>query len=160
MVFQEGFLSACAISTFWRMGAARYVLKGAGMRALVVDDSSSVRAILKRILCEPGFEVTTVSNGSDALAMMAQLDLDLVLIDWNIPGMKGFDLLREIRRQSRYEQVKVVMVTTEANEADMSHALVAGANEYIMKPFTPDVVYDKLRLVGLPVPHGEEVVCA
>jgi len=129
------------------------------MHALVVDDSASMRAILKRTLSERGFEVAAAGSGSDALLLMAQRPLDLVLIDWNMPGMNGFDLLREIRRQTRYEAVKVVMVTTETNKAEMSHALAAGANEYIMKPFTPDVVYDKLRLAGLPVAHAEAVEC-
>jgi len=129
------------------------------MHALVVDDSASMRAILKRTLNEGGFAVTTASNGSDALTVMAQLPPELVLIDWNMPGMNGFELLREIRRQSRYEAVKLIMVTTETNKAEMSHALAAGANEYIMKPFTPDVVYDKLRLAGLPVPQAEAVEC-
>lgn len=127
------------------------------MHALIVDDSSSMRAILKRALAERGFAVTAASNGSDALALMAERAPDLVLVDWNMPGMNGFELLREIRRQSRYASVKVVMVTTETNKAEMSHALAAGANEYIMKPFTPDVVYDKLRLAGLPVAHAEAV---
>jgi two-component system chemotaxis response regulator CheY len=127
------------------------------MRALVVDDSASMRAILKRTLAERGFEVVAAAGGSDALLLLAKQDLDLVLIDWNMPGMNGFELLREIRRQPRYAQVKLVMVTTETNKAEMSHALAAGADEYIMKPFTPDVVYDKLRLAGLPVPEAQLV---
>jgi len=127
------------------------------MHALIVDDSASMRAILKRTLSERGFEVTAAGNGSDALTLMAQLAPHLVLVDWNMPGMNGFELLCEIRRQPRYASVKVVMVTTETNKAEMSHALAAGADEYIMKPFTPDVVYDKLRLAGLPVPHSEAV---
>jgi two-component system chemotaxis response regulator CheY len=127
------------------------------MRALVVDDSASMRAILKRTLADRGFEVAAAPSGSDALLLLAKQDLDLVLIDWNMPGMNGFELLREIRRQPRYAAVKLVMVTTETNKAEMTHALAAGADEYIMKPFTPDVVYDKLRLAGLPVPQAELV---
>jgi two-component system chemotaxis response regulator CheY len=130
------------------------------MRALVVDDSASMRAILKRTLAERGFEVAAAPSGLDALRMMAQQNPDLVLIDWNMPGMNGFDLLREIRRQPSYAQVKLVMVTTETNKAEMTHALAAGADEYIMKPFTPDVVYDKLRVAGLPVPYAESIACA
>ena len=129
------------------------------MHALVVDDSPSMRAILKRTLSERAFDVTTAGNGSDALTAMAQLAPDLVLIGWNMPGMNGFELLREIRRQSRYRAVKLIMVTSEANEAEMAHALAGGADEYIMRPFIPDVLYDKLRVAGLPVPHAEAVEC-
>jgi len=129
------------------------------MRALVVDDSASMRAILKRTLIERGFEVAAAPGGTDALRLLGEQQLDLVLIDWNMPGMNGFDLLREIRRQPCYANVKLVMVTTETNKAEMTHALAAGADEYIMKPFTPDVVYDKLRLAGVPVPHPETVTC-
>jgi two-component system, chemotaxis family, chemotaxis protein CheY len=132
------------------------------MRALVVDDSASMRAILKRTLRERGFEVAAAGNGSDALLIMAQQDhdLDVVLIDWNMPGMNGFELLREIRRQPRYDRIKLLMVTTETSRAEMLHALAAGADEYITKPFTPDVVYDKLRLAGLPVARAESVAWA
>jgi two-component system, chemotaxis family, chemotaxis protein CheY len=130
------------------------------MRALVVDDSASMRAILRRTLQERGFEIVTSSSGIDALATLGQQKLDLVLIDWNMPGMNGFELLQRIRREPNYAAVKLVMVTTETNKAEMVHALNAGANEYIMKPFTPEVVYDKLRLAGLPVPAPEEMECA
>ena len=76
-------------------------------------------------------------------------DFDLILIDWNMPEMDGFELLRRIRPQPRYDRTKIMMVTTETGMGQMSEALAAGANEYIMKPFTFDVVRDKLRLLGL-----------
>lgn len=125
------------------------------MRALVVDDSAFTRAILKRTLAERGFEVVAAPGGSDALRLLSQQVLDLVLIDWNMAGMNGFNLLREIRRQPRYAKIKLVIMTTENTEAEMKHALAAGADEYIMKPFTADVVYNKLRLAGVPVPPSE-----
>lgn len=130
------------------------------MKALVVEDSAATRAILQRTLREGGFVVVAAGNGSDALLLMAQHDLDLVVMDWNLPGMKGFDLVREIRRQPRYDKIKLVMLTTETNPAERSHALAAGAAECIAKPFTPAVVYDKLRRAGLPVPHAATIACA
>jgi two-component system, chemotaxis family, chemotaxis protein CheY len=75
--------------------------------------------------------------------------VDLILIDWNMPVMNGFDLLQRIRSEGKYGPTKVVMVTTETALAEMSNALAAGADEYIMKPFTPAVIADKLRLMGL-----------
>jgi two-component system chemotaxis response regulator CheY len=120
------------------------------MRALVVDDSSAMRAVLRIILKKQNFEVVEAKDGLDALRVLQRMDVvDLMLIDWNMPGMNGFDLLQQVRGEARYGPTKVVMVTTETALAEMSNALAAGADEYIMKPFTPDVVADKLRLVGL-----------
>ena len=120
------------------------------MRALVVDDSSAMRAVLRMILKKQNFEVVEAKDGLEALQVLQRIELvDLMLIDWNMPGMNGFELLQNVRGNGRYGPTKVVMVTTETALAEMSNALAAGADEYIMKPFTPDVVTDKLRLIGL-----------
>ncbi len=120
------------------------------MRALIVDDSSAMRAILRMMLKAQGFEVQEAKHGLDALSVLAASEpFDLALVDWNMPVMNGFQLLQGIRRDIRYNSMHVVMVTTETSTREMSEALAAGANEYIMKPFTVDVVTDKLRLMGL-----------
>jgi len=120
------------------------------MRALVVDDSSAMRSILRAALKKHGFEVVEAKHGVDALAVLAQPGaFHLILIDWNMPEMDGFELLRRLRSQPRYAATKIMMVTTETGMHQMSDALAAGANDYIMKPFTFDVVGDKLRLIGL-----------
>ena len=120
------------------------------MRALVVDDSSAMRAILALTLGKAGFEVLRAKDGQEALGLLAGAGpLELILIDWNMPGMNGLELLRRIRSQPALERTRILMVTTETGLAQMSEALEAGANEYIMKPFTADVVIDKLRLAGL-----------
>jgi len=120
------------------------------MRALVVDDSSAMRAILRMTLKKQGFEVTEAKHGLDALSVLAGAgEFDLVLIDWKMPEMDGFELLHRIRAQTRFDRTRIMMVTTETCVEQMSEALSAGADDYIMKPFTFDVVADKLRLVGL-----------
>ncbi len=120
------------------------------MRALVVDDSSAMRAVLRLILKKRDFQVSEAKNGLDALQVLEPADpFDLILIDWNMPSMNGFELLQRIRQEARHKPTKIVMVTTETAMAEMSHALDAGADEYIMKPFTPDIIFDKLQLVGL-----------
>ena len=120
------------------------------MRALVVDDSSAMRALLRMALKKQGFEVAEAKHGLDALLVLAAPgEFELILIDWNMPQMDGFELLRRVRAEPRHDRTQIMMVTTETGMDQMSEALAAGANDYIMKPFTFDVVADKLRLVGL-----------
>jgi two-component system chemotaxis response regulator CheY len=120
------------------------------MRALVVDDSSTMRAILRISLKKRGFEVLEAKNGVDALAVLTESEpVDVMLVDWNMPEMNGFDLLSRVRLNPQYDKTKIMMVTTETGMSEMSKALDAGANEYIMKPFTSVVVGEKLQLLGL-----------
>ncbi|HTV65684.1 MAG TPA: response regulator [Bryocella sp.] len=120
------------------------------MRCLVVDDSSAMRAILHRLLAREGFEIVEARDGLEALSVIHGLDgLELVLIDWNMPVMNGLELLRRIRSEPRYDSARIVMVTTESDVTHIAEALNAGASEYIMKPFTPEIIADKLRLLGL-----------
>ena len=119
------------------------------MRALVVDDSSTMRAILRIALKKRSFEVLEAKNGVHALTVLETAEpVDLMLLDWNMPEMNGFELLTNVRQDHKYDNAKIMMVTTETSMCEMSKALEVGANEYIMKPFTPDVVTSKLDLLG------------
>jgi len=123
------------------------------MRALVVDDSTAIRSYLRKILTPYGFEVLEAKNGREGLQQLReQSGIDLVLLDWNMPVMNGIDLLRLIRSEPNLSSVCVMMVTTENDLHEISQALEMGANEYVMKPFTPDIIADKLTLLGFPVP--------
>jgi two-component system chemotaxis response regulator CheY len=118
--------------------------------ALVVDDSRAIRMILSRTLRELGFDVREAGNGADALAALsAGPAADLVMADWNMPVMDGLELLRRIRASTDFPAVPVIMVTTEAEIGQMAAALEAGATEYIMKPFTTEILAGKLRMAGL-----------
>ncbi len=120
------------------------------MRALVVDDSSAMRAFLKMILRGVGYEVSEARNGREGLQALAVASLpELILLDWNMPEMNGFEMLHELRAEPHYSGIKVMMVTTETEMGEMSRALAAGADEYVMKPFTRDVILAKLDLLGL-----------
>jgi two-component system chemotaxis response regulator CheY len=120
------------------------------MRALIVDDSSAMRAYLKMILKAGGFEVSDARNGQEALAVLRAAERpDVVLLDWNMPEMDGFETLRALRAERRWDEIKVMMVTTETEMVEMARALDAGADEYVMKPFTREVIFDKLELLGL-----------
>ena len=119
------------------------------MRALVVDDSSTMRAILKIALKKRSFDVLEAKNGLHALTVLAAADpIDLMLLDWNMPVMNGLELLAQVRQEHKYDSTKIMMVTTETSIGEMSKALEIGANEYMMKPFTPDIVTTKLDLLG------------
>jgi two-component system chemotaxis response regulator CheY len=120
--------------------------------AIVVDDSRAIRMILSRALRELGYEVREAGNGAEALAALhSGPPAGLVMADWNMPVMDGLELLRRIRASAEFGKVPVVMVTTEAEVEQMSTALEAGATEYIMKPFTKEILADKLRMAGLVV---------
>ena len=123
-------------------------------KALVVDDSKTIRIILSRILRELGYEVCEAGNGKEALKVMEteKAAVNLVLADWNMPEMNGLELLKQLRQDPALASLKVIMVTTETELDHMVSALEAGANEYVMKPFTKDILREKLELVGiLPV---------
>ncbi len=120
------------------------------MRALIVDDSRTMRTILGRIVAGLGFEVDQAGDGKQALAALAAGPLpELMLTDWNMPEMTGYELVCAVRAVPAYAALKIVMVTTETEAAQVASALDAGANEYVMKPFTPEIILDKLRMLGL-----------
>jgi len=119
------------------------------MKALVVDDSSAMRSYLRRILAEHGFETAQAGDGEEALAVLDDAPRpDLILLDWNMPGRNGFETLKEIRERDELSSVPVMMVTTEVDMSEVVMALDAGANEYLMKPFTPEIMSAKLELLG------------
>jgi len=121
------------------------------MRALVVDDSTALRLYLRKILVPLGFDVIEARNGSDGLQRVREQSVDLVLLDWNMPVMNGLELLQHIRSEPGVGSPCVMMVTSENDLHEVAQALDTGANEYVMKPFTPEIIVDKLALLGFPV---------
>ena len=116
---------------------------------LVVDDSSVVRKIARRILEDMEFQITEAEDGAQALASCKEAMPDAVLLDWNMPVMDGYEFLGNLRRLPGGDVPKVVFCTTENGMDHISRALRAGANEYIMKPFDKDIVTAKFQEVGL-----------
>jgi two-component system chemotaxis response regulator CheY len=123
---------------------------------MVIDDSRAMRALLGGMLLELGFEIIEAPNGKEAFMVLKAKDPPaLILLDWNMPEMNGFDLLQRIRANPAFDVTPIIMVTTETEITQVARALEAGANEYVMKPFTRDVIRDKLQLLGvLPEPAG------
>ncbi|HYT91348.1 MAG TPA: response regulator [Gemmataceae bacterium] len=120
------------------------------MRALVIDDSRAVRLIIGTILREMGMEVIEAGTGLEALAQIERNpDVELVLVDWNMPEMNGLDFIKTIRAQRAYDGVRILMVTTETERSQVTRALDAGADEYLMKPFNRDILVAKLNLLDV-----------
>lgn len=119
------------------------------MRALVVDDSSTMRKILRSILTGAGFEVTEADCGAVALESLKDKPADLALFDWNMPEMSGIELLGKVRSDSACQGMKIMMVTTESEQSELERALHEGADEYVMKPFSRDSILEKLQIIGL-----------
>jgi two-component system, chemotaxis family, chemotaxis protein CheY len=119
-----------------------------GMRVLVIDDSRTVRIIIRQALAEAGLDVIEAANGREGLDQLrAHDDVELVLVDWNMPEMNGLEFVQAVRAQRSYDAVRIMMVTTETEQEQVVRALNAGANEYLMKPFTKEVLVAKLSLL-------------
>ncbi len=117
------------------------------MKLLVVDDSSTMRRIIKNTLQRLGFEdVLEAEHGVEAWQIMERTpDINVLITDWNMPEMIGLDLVRKVRADGRYDSMPIIMVTTEGGKAEVITALKAGVNNYIVKPFTPQVLKEKLE---------------
>jgi two-component system chemotaxis response regulator CheY len=116
---------------------------------LVVDDSSVIRKVARRILEGLDFQIVEAENGEEAIESCRKNLPDAILLDWNMPKMDGYDFLRVLRRLPGGDGPKVVFCTTENDVAHIARALHAGANEYIMKPFDKEIVEAKFAEVGL-----------
>ncbi len=114
------------------------------MRVLIVDDSGTMRTIQRRCLNKIGIEdILEAPDGQTALDLFEQTEFDVVLSDWNMPRMDGLTLLKEIRQRNK--EIPVIIITTEAERTRVVQAIEAGASDYLVKPFTPDALHDKLE---------------
>lgn len=119
------------------------------MKALIVDDSRAMRMIISRTLTSLGFDVVEAGNGREALdALAAAGPFELALVDWNMPVMNGLDFVYSARADAANREMRIMMVTTETERSQMTLALGAGANEYLMKPFPAEAIAEKLFLLG------------
>lgn len=119
------------------------------MKALVIDDSRAVRLLVGNILREQGFDVVAAGHGQEGLESLKENpEIRLVLVDWNMPVMDGLEFIQAVRKVRAWDEVQLVMVTTETESEQVERAMTAGANEYVMKPFTAEVLVAKLSLLG------------
>lgn len=110
-----------------------------------------MRSVLSRIMTEVGIsETVQAGHGQEGLERLGDSGaFDVVLVDWNMPVMNGLEFIRSMRADSRFKDLLCLMVTTESEMSQVARALLAGANEYVMKPFTKEVIVEKLELLGL-----------
>jgi two-component system chemotaxis response regulator CheY len=120
------------------------------MKALVVDDSRGIRLLVRRAMESFGFAVVEAGDGAEALArLVSDGPFDVAMVDWNMPIMTGIEFIREARKDATARDMAIVMVTTESEQHRVVAALAAGASEYVMKPFTREMLAAKLELLGL-----------
>ena len=119
------------------------------MKILVVDDSSTMRRIIKNTLGRLGHkDILEAEDGAVAWKVMGEnADIDILVTDWNMPEMNGLELVQKVRAEEKYVDLPIIMVTTEGGKTEVITALKAGVNNYIVKPFTPQVLQEKLEAV-------------
>lgn len=127
------------------------------MHALIIDDSRAMRRILNRIIQPLGFDILEAANGQEGLDLLNRTnDVEVVLVDWNMPVMDGLEFVKAVRAIDRHRSTKIVMVTTETETAQMVRALMAGADEFVMKPFTSEILVGRLQHIGVRMTAGAE----
>lgn len=118
------------------------------MKILIVDDFSTMRRIIRNIMKQLGFtNVEEAEDGDVAFEKLKNSDYDFVITDWNMPNMTGLELLKSIRADERLKEMPVLLVTAEAEKENVVQAAQAGVNDYIVKPFTADVMQQKLQRI-------------
>jgi two-component system chemotaxis response regulator CheY len=120
------------------------------MRMLIVDDSKFMRSFIRAQTERLSFQTEQAADGAEALAKLNEsAPFDIVLIDWDMPVMDGIELLQAVRDLREFDHMKIMMVTARTGQAEVCEALAKGADEYLMKPITPQMLAEKLRLIGL-----------
>ena len=123
------------------------------VKLLVVDDSSTMRRIIKNTLQRLGHkDILEAEHGLEAWTILeANNDINVLITAWNMPELNGLDLVKKVRAEQKYADMPIIMVTTEGGKAEVITALKAGVNNYIVKPFTPQVLKEKLEdVLGMP----------
>ncbi len=122
------------------------------MKALIIDDSRAMRRILAGIVASLGYDSVEAANGQEALDILHQTgDFEFALVDWNMPVKNGLQFAKEVRADKRLCNLKMVMVTTETEVTQMVRALMAGIDEFVVKPFTVEILVQKLEMIGVGV---------
>ena len=116
-----------------------------GKHALVIDDSQVMRMIICDILESVGYQVTDAGDGDEGLEKLQEMGkVDLVLVDWRMPGMDGLEFIETVRKDQAYQDLQIIMITTHSESTKIAQAIQAGANDYVKKPFNKKALHEKL----------------
>lgn len=129
------------------------------MKILTVDDSRMIRLIIANTIQSLGYDSLEAANADEALQVIEEHsdELDLILLDWNMPGMNGYELLKFLKNHEKYRSIPVMMVTTEGERKNVIKAVQAGADNYLTKPFIPEDLATKIiECIGLGYPDTPE----
>ncbi len=120
------------------------------MKVLIVDDSRTMRRLLSSFISPVTEDISEAGDGRDALGVLErESPFDLALVDWDMPVMNGLDLVKAVRANPTYDNMKIMMVTAQNSYETVLQAIEAGAADYLMKPLTEDMLIDKLRVLGM-----------
>jgi two-component system chemotaxis response regulator CheY len=120
------------------------------MKILIVDDSLTMRRIVGNTVVQAGFskdQFDEAADGQEALDLLNKNDYNLVLTDWNMPVMNGLELVQSMRSEAKFQKIPIIMITTEGAKTEVITALKAGVNNYIVKPFTAEILKEKIQAV-------------
>jgi two-component system chemotaxis response regulator CheY len=132
----------------YKRGEGDMPMPSPAITILIVDDFPAMRRIIKNILRQLGYNhIIEAEDGALALAKLQQEKIDFVISDWNMPNMTGLDLLKAIRADAKLQHIPVLMVTAEALKENVIEAVKAGVNNYIVKPFTPETLQEKMEAI-------------
>ncbi|AXX87980.1 MULTISPECIES: response regulator [Malaciobacter] len=117
------------------------------MKILIVDDSSTMRRIIGNVVMQLGFskeDFDEAEDGVKAWKLLSESHFDIILTDWNMPNMNGLELVKKVRSEGNHQKTPIIMITTEGGKSEVITALKAGVNNYIVKPFSADILKEKL----------------
>ncbi|XPV53056.1 MAG: response regulator [Halarcobacter ebronensis] len=117
------------------------------MKILIVDDSSTMRRIIGNVVMQLGFskeDFDEAEDGVKAWKLFSESHFDIILTDWNMPNMNGLELVKKVRSEGNHQKTPIIMITTEGGKSEVITALKAGVNNYIVKPFSADILKEKL----------------
>jgi len=120
------------------------------MQALVIDDDPAILLMITSILNGLGYQVTTAVDGHQGWQRLTESSPpDVIFVDWNMPVMNGLEFVKSVRSKPQYNNLPIIMVTTELEISQLALTMDAGVSEYIMKPFAPIMIIEKLQMVGV-----------
>ena len=141
-------LKLTSLDVGFKISTNEHKNRGSPLKILTIDDSTTMRRIIINTLARIGYkDVVQADNGKTGLAQLDEGGVDVIITDWNMPEMDGLEFVKRVRAADIYKNIPILMVTTNAAKEDIVEALQAGVNNYVVKPFTPETLKEKIELL-------------